>query len=422
LDFGGGEAVSARVQPKPTPDIILLGVTLILLVLGVEMVYSASFVLAQSTYLVKQLIMAGVGLVAMITLTALGYHWLERLSAPIMAVAMICLLAVLVPGVSADKYGAHRWLGIPGLQEFQPSEFAKLALIIYMSAWLARKGRHVKELGRGSVPFALILLTVTVLIMAEPDMGTAVVVAITATFIFFVAGANLVHFFVVSVAGLAGFAYLVVAAGYRQDRLAAFLNPWQDSQGTGWHTVQTLIALGSGGVTGLGLGASRQKFYYVPNAHTDAIFAIIGEELGLIGAAAVILLFSVLAWRGFTIALRAPDPFGRLLATGVTCVILVQALINVAVVTNSVPYTGITLPFISYGGSSLVVTLAGVGLLLAVSRYVGVVPASARTGTDVEGKSDGVVKVLRRKPSRPRTAASGASFVPRTRGGVSREF
>ena len=408
--------MSVRAQPKPTPDVILLATTAILLLLGIDMVYSASFVLAQSAFLYKQVIMAGIGVAVMIILAASGYHWLERLSVPIMIVAVISLLAVLIPGVSADKYGAHRWLGIPGLQEFQPSEFTKLALIIYMSAWLSKKGQRVKELSRGFVPFAMILLAVTVLIMAEPDMGTAVVVAITATLIFFVAGANLLHFGVIGLAGVIGFAYLVVAAGYRQDRLAAFLNPWQDSLGTGWHTIQTLIALGSGGVTGLGLGASRQKFYYVPNAHTDAIFAIIGEELGLIGAVAVILLFAVLAWRGFTIAMKAPDAFGRLLATGVTCAILVQALINIAVVTNSVPYTGITLPFISYGGSSLVVTLAAVGLLLAVSRYVEAAPADIRSKQESGEKSGDVVKIFKRKPSRSRMAASGTSFAPRGRG------
>ncbi len=251
--------MSARVQPKPTPDIILLATTLILLGLGVDMVYSASFVVAQSEYLVRQVILAGMGLVVMIALTVAGYHWLERLSVPIMTVAVICLIAVLIPGVSADKYGAHRWLGMQGLQEFQPSELTKLALVIYMSAWLARKGHRVKEIGRGFVPFATILLLVTVLIMAEPDMGTAVVVAVTATFIFFVAGANLLHFLVIGLAGVVGFAFLVVAAGYRQDRLTAFLNPWQDSLGTGYHTVQTRIALGWGGVRGLGRGPSGQR-------------------------------------------------------------------------------------------------------------------------------------------------------------------
>ncbi len=411
--------MSARVQPKPTPDIILLATTFILLGLGIDMVYSASFVVAQSEYLVRQVVLAGIGVAVMVVLAASGYHWLERFSVPIMVFAVACLIAVLIPGVSADKYGAHRWLGMKGWQEFQPSELTKLALIIYMSAWLSRKGHSVREVGRGFIPFALILLSVTVLIMAEPDMGTAVVVAVTASLIFFVAGANLIHFVVIGMAGVVGFAFLVVASGYRQDRLTAYLNPWQDSLGTGYHTIQTLIALGSGGVTGLGLGASRQKFFYVPNAHTDAIFAIIGEELGLVGAVFVILLFAVLGWRGFTIALRAPDAFGRLLATGITCVILVQALINVAVVTNTIPYTGITLPFISYGGSSLVVTLAAVGLLLGVSRFVGVAPA-VRAKDEPDNKSGGVVKMLRRKPSRPRLAASGASFVPSSRGRSSR--
>lgn len=361
--------MSARAQPRPTPDLLVLGAALSLLVLGVMMVYSASFVVAESYFLTKQAIMATVGLAAMITLTITGYHWLERFSAPAMALALAGLVVVLLPGVSADKYGAHRWIGLGALPELQPSEFAKLAMIIYMSSWLARMGRRVSTLTRGFVPFAMMLALVVALVMAEPDMGTSFVIAVTAACVFFVAGANLLHFFVVGLAGVAGFAYLAVAAGYRQDRLLAFLNPWSDQMGTGWHTIQTLIALGSGGITGLGLGASRQKFYYVPNAHTDAIFAIIGEELGFVGAAGVILLFALLTWRGFVIALRAPDQFGRLLATGVTCLIIVQALTNIAVVTNSVPYTGITLPFISYGGSSLLVTLAGVGLLLAVSRY-----------------------------------------------------
>jgi cell division protein FtsW len=281
-----------------------------------------------------------------------------------------------------------------------------------MAAWLGRKGEQVRELGRGFIPFAAVLGFVTFLIMIQPDMGTSFVVALTATCIFFAAGANLFHFVFLGLVGVAGFAYLMVAASYRLDRFTAFLNPWQDAQGTGYHTIQTLIALGSGGVTGLGLGASRQKFFYVPGAHTDAIFAIIGEELGLVGATGVILLFCVIAWRGFVIAVRAPDRFGRLLATGITCVIMVQALTNIAVVTNTVPYTGITLPLISYGGSSLVVTLAGIGVLLGVSRYAGVVPSPTRAAHD--SRRQEVAKVLKRKPLRPRPTASsvGVEFVP----------
>lgn len=366
--------MSVRVQPKPTPDILLMGATLALLGLGIEMVYSASFVLAGQAFLFKQVTMAVIGLVAMVVLTVTGYHWLERISLPIMIITVLLLLVVLLPGVSVDRYGAHRWIGLRVIPEFQPSEIAKVALIIYMSAWLGRKKEQVKEFWRGFIPFALVMGLVTVLIMIEPDMGTSFVIVLTATCIFFVAGANLVHFVALGAMGVVGFAFLMVGAAYRLDRFTAFLDPWADARGTGWHTVQTLIALGSGGVTGLGLGASRQKFFYVPNAHTDAIFAIIGEELGLVGAAVVIVLFGVIAWRGFVIAMKAPDSFGRLIATGVTSTILVQALTNIAVVTNTVPYTGITLPLISYGGSSLVVTLAALGLLLGVSRYAGVAP------------------------------------------------
>jgi len=407
--------MSARARPRPTPDIALLVTTLVLLVLGVEMVYSASFVVAQSEFqddtyfLTKQVMWAGIALVAMVVAAAIDYHRLERISGLLMLLALGALVVVLLPGIGSSSYGAQRWISLGGVLQVQPSEVAKLALIVYMSSWLARKGPRVKELTYGFIPFALIMMAVTALIMAQPDMGTSFVVVVTAACIFFVAGANLLHFLVAAAGGVVGFAYLIVEAGYRQDRLQAFLNPWADPRDTGWHTIQTLIALGSGGITGLGLGASRQKFYYVPNAHTDAIFSIIGEELGLVGAAAVILLFGVLAWRGFRIAFRAPDAFGRLLATGVTCLIVVQALTNIAVVTNTVPYTGITLPFISFGGNSLVVSMVGVGLLLAISRYDGVRPV-------VRERQESVGKLLQRKPSRRRVAASGAGLLSQRRG------
>ncbi len=405
--------MSARANPKPTPDIALLVVTVILLVIGVEMVYSASFVVAQKEYgdstyfLSKQVIWALVGTALMAAAALVDYHQLERLSVPMMVVAVVAMVLVLIPGVGVGNYGATRWLRIGPLPQIQPSEFAKLALIVYMSAWLARKGKRVKELTYGFVPFALLLVTVTALIMAQPDMGTSFVVVATAGCLFFVAGANLLHFLVAAAGGVIGFVYLIVHSGYRSARIQAFLNPWADPRDTGWHTIQTLIALGSGGITGLGLGASRQKFFYVPNAHTDAIFAIIGEELGLIGATSVILLFALLAWRGFVIAFKAPDRFGRLLATGVTCMILVQAVTNIAVVTNTIPYTGVTLPFISFGGSSLAVCLAGVGLLLGVSRHDRLVPSNGGERKEV------VVKMFQRKPSRPRLAASGLNLAPK---------
>ncbi len=407
--------MSARAHPKPTPDIPLLVITIVLLVLGVEMVYSASFVVAQSEFgdatyfLSKQVMWSLMGGILLVGAAVLDYHRLERFSVPIMVGTVVAMILVLIPGVGVGNYGATRWIRLGPLPPIQPSEFAKIALIVYMSAWLARKGERVRELTYGFIPFSLLLISVTALIMAQPDMGTSFVVVATAGCLFFVAGANLLHFFVAAAGGVVGFVYLIVNSGYRSDRLQAFLNPWADPRDTGWHTIQTLIALGSGGISGLGLGASRQKFYYVPNAHTDAIFAIIGEELGLLGAGAVILLFALLAWRGFRIAFRAPDRFGRLLATGITCMILVQAVTNIAVVTNTIPYTGITLPFISFGGSSLMVCMAGVGLLLGVSRH-------ERGRAPTRGGEESMVKVLQRKPSRPRLAASGANLAPRRTG------
>ena len=260
--------MSARVQPRPTPDLLLLGVSLILLVLGVEMVYSASFVVAEqefndATYfLSKQVMWAVFGFVALVVLMTLDYHMLEKVALLLMLATVVAMLLVLVPGMGVGSYGATRWLKLPGpLPPIQPSEFAKLAIIIYMSHWLARKGARVREFTYGLIPFATILVAVTGLIMLQPDMGTSLVVVGTAACIFFAAGANLFHFVIASVGGVAAFAYLVMSEGYRSERLMAFRDPWSDPQDTGWHTIQTLIALGSGGTTGLGLGASRQKFY-----------------------------------------------------------------------------------------------------------------------------------------------------------------
>ena len=411
--------MSARANPRSTPDIVLLMTTLVLVVVGVEMVYSASFVVAQSEFndatyfLGKQVMWVTLGLAGMVAAATIDYHRLEIFSLAIIIATILALVAVLAMG--SHSYGARRWFAVGPLPPIQPSEFAKLALIIYMSHWLAGKGRRVRQAGYGFV-FALLLVLVTGLIMAEPDMGTSFVLVATAVCIFFVAGANLLHFLLVGVITAAGFMYLIVEVGFRNDRLRAFLDPWADPSNSGYHTIQTLIALGSGGVTGLGLGASRQKFFYVPNAHTDAIFAIIGEELGLLGAAAVILLFGILAWRGFRIAFRAPDRFGKLLATGLTCLIVVQALTNVAVVTSTVPYTGITLPFISFGGSSLIVSLVGIGLLLGISRHE---QTSLRV---IEGGGGPGGRQARAKPIPGQAmAASSAGFVaPRSRSPRSR--
>jgi cell division protein FtsW len=221
---------------------------------------------------------------------------------------------------------------------------------------------------------------VCALVLLQPDLGSAFVIAATAVCMFFVSGADLRHLFLGLILGVAALAILIVSASYRFQRIAAFLDPNKDPLGIGWNTLQAEIALGSGGITGLGLGASRQKFYYLPNAHTDAIFAVIGEELGLIGAIAILALFGFVAFRGFRVAIRAPDTYGALLAAGVTSWLVIQALINIAVVTATVPFTGIPLPFVSFGGSSLIVSLMAVGVLLSVSRHGAEARADRRRG------------------------------------------
>lgn len=360
-----------------TPDIGLSVAVAALLVIGIAMVYSSSFVIAHNEFqddlyfLVRQLIWAAVGTAALVALAWIDYHRWQRLSVLAMGAAVLALVLVLTPAFGQSAYGAQRWLRLGPLPIFQPSEFAKLGLVLYLADWLARKNHKVGTMADGFVPFGVVLGVVSALIMAQPDMGTTAVVVATAISIYWVAGANILHLFLGMLMLVLLAVWFATSAEYRLDRLAAFIDPWSDAQARGWHTVQTLIALGSGGVAGLGLGASRQKFYYIPNAHTDAIFAIIGEELGLIGTLVVLSLFAVVAWRGLAIALGAGDRFGRLLAAGATSLILWQAILNMAVVTKTLPYTGVTLPFISFGGSSLVVSMMAVGLILSVSRIPG---------------------------------------------------
>jgi len=385
-------------------DWALLGAVVTLLMLGAEMVYSASFVIAHNEFhddlyfLSRQTLWVVVGAACMGLVARSNYHTWRRASTPIMLLCLAMLVLILLPGFGVTSYGAQRWLALGPLPAVQPSEFAKLALVLYMANWLARKGKQVGEFTYGAVPFVIVVGLVAGLVMLEPDLGTTVIVMATAISLFFVAGANLLHFLLGMVlAGLSGL-WFVFAASYRVERITAFLDPWKDQQGAGWHTIQTLIALGSGGITGMGLGASRQKFYYLPNAHTDAIFAIIGEELGIVGTLGVLLLFAIVAWRGLLAAYRAPDVYGRLLATGATCMITWQALVNIAVTTNSAPYTGVTLPFVSFGGSSIVVSMLAVGIIVSVSRTPAeaVAPASEAPAASPP----------RERTAAPRTAAA----------------
>jgi cell division protein FtsW len=326
---------------------------------------------------VRQLIWIAAGLVGMFLAARIDYRRWRALSLPIMFLCIGMLVLVLVPGIGSSSYGAVRWIKL-GPVQIQPSEIAKLAMTLYLADWLARRGPIVKQFRKGLLPFAIIVGIIALLVAVQPDLGTTSIIIGISACLFFVGGANLLHIALVGLGGaLAASALLAHLSGYQLDRVHAFLDPWSDIQGFGWHTAQGLIALGSGGIFGTGLGNGFQKFYWIPNAHTDAIYAIIGEELGFVGCLGVLFLFALLAWRGFLIAWRCPDTFARLFATGLTCMLTVQTLVNIAVVTNSLPYTGVTLPLVSFGGSSTVISLIAIGLLLNISRQ----PAAA---TEVE--------------------------------------
>nr|BBH94263.1 hypothetical protein KTA_24620 [Thermogemmatispora argillosa] len=351
----------------------LLIVVLTLLCFGLVMVYSASSFISASLYgdasyiFQRELLWTVLGVIAMLVTMHIDYRLWRRFSLPGMLVALALLVLVLKFGTSA--YGATRWLTLGSFFSFQPSELVKLVLALYIADWLARKGNQVRTFLYGLAPFVILVGIVLGLVLLERDMGTAVIIAVAATAMFFVAGANIAQFLLAVACG--GLVFLTQAfKGYRYFRLLGFLDPFRDVTGINLQLYQSLLALGSGGWFGLGLGASRQKTGYLPLPYIDSIFAIIGEELGFIGCAAVMLLFLWLAFRGFRLARRTPDLYGSLLATGITTWLVVQAMINIGSSTASIPYTGVPLPFISFGGSSLVVSMAAVGVLLNISRYL----------------------------------------------------
>ncbi|HSW94639.1 MAG TPA: putative lipid II flippase FtsW [Patescibacteria group bacterium] len=354
-------------------DLMLLSVVLALLGIGLAMVYSASGIKALDAqddpryFLIQQSAWVAIGLAAMLVVARVDYHRYRRLALPGLAIAILLLAVVLVPGVGTRVGGASRWLRISSFAGLQPAELAKLALVMYLAFWLAAKRELV---GRWSVtvPFVALLSVVAGLVIAEPDLGTAIVVVAIGLAMYFVAGARLIEF-----AALGGLATISVAAvavvqPYRLLRLVTFLDPWSEPQGAGFQTIQSIYGLALGGPLGEGLGAGREKFGFLPAPYTDSIFAVLGDELGLLGTLAVVLLFLVIAFKGIRIALSAPDAAGALLATGVTVWLVFQAWVNMAVVAALVPMTGITLPFISYGGSSICVGLVAVGILLNVGR------------------------------------------------------
>jgi cell division protein FtsW len=386
---------------------VLILVTLGLVAFGLVMVYSATSASAAlangdpAYYLKRQAVYAGLGLVLMVVLSRVDFRALRALAPVLVVTSLALLLAVLVLGEAAN--GARRWISF-GPAAFQPSELAKLALAVWAASYLARRRppQTLPELWR---PLGLLTFAFCGLILIEPDLGTAIGIVVMLAAMLLVAGtpprtlgAGL---------GIAGVLGLVAVwlEPYRRARLFSFLNPWQDAQGAGFQTVQAMIGLGSGGIFGVGLGQSVQKVNYLPEAHTDMIFAIIGEELGLVGATAVIVAYCAFAYAGLKIALGCRDPFGKRLAAGLTALVCGQAAINLAAVMGLAPLTGIPLPFVSYGGSSLVVALGCVGILLNIAGNAGAKSASVPDRSRRDGRARPARARDRRGAARPRSTS-----------------
>ncbi len=364
-----------RRQPEPPLEYrILLTATLCLLAAGAVMVYSASSArtLLQgqgdgTAYLVKYLVFGAAGLVLLQLLARGGLELLPRVTPALLAVSFVLLMIVKLPGIGVEINGARRWIGF-GPASFQPSELAKLALAVWAASYLSRR-KPPRTLGELVRPVGILAGLFCLLILAEPDLGTAIAVVVMLAGVLLVAGTRL------ATLGVAGAVALVLglaaiwAEPYRRARFLSFLNPWDDPQGAGFQVVQSLLAVGSGGVNGLGFAQGRQKLFFLPFAHSDFIFAVVGEELGLVGALLLVGGFALFLWRGVRAARRAPDRFGMLLGLGIVTGVVAQALFNMSVVLSLVPTKGIPLPFISYGGSSLVPTLFAVGVLLNISQH-----------------------------------------------------
>lgn len=364
-------------KKKKACDFTLMISVLLLTFIGIIMVFSSSWpdglykMNNGYHFLKKQLMAAIIGLGVMLFLMNFNYKNFFKLSKIIFLASVIAGLLILTP-LGTELNGAKRWVNL-GVITFMPSDLIKIGSIIFFASFLSKHKENIKDLKKGFLPAMIFIGFICGLIMVQKDLGTTATLAITLVIMFFISGSSLKHISVVGIIGALGAAIAIFQPfaehRYRAKRFTTFLDPFADKTGAGWQVVQSLYALGSGGVFGLGLGKSRQKFFYIPEPYNDFIFAIIGEELGFLGCVAVIFLYTLLIWRGIKIALHAQDLFGCLLAVGITSIITVQSLIHIAVVTSSMPTTGIPLPFISFGGTSLIIYMAMAGILLNISRY-----------------------------------------------------
>lgn len=356
------------------PDYILLATVLMLVAIGIVMIFSSSYVMAYKWYgdsyyfFIKQTFSAVIAVFVLFVTMKINYQYWRKFAIPILILSIFLLIIIYFPGLARNVRGARRWINI-GPIPFQPSELVKLALVIYIADCLTRKNaKDISSFVWGILPVFIVTVFIFLLVLKQPDFSTAIVIMLCSFIMLFIGGSQITQLFALIILLIPPGLLLALGKDYRRVRLLSFLDPWQDPLNSGFHIIQSLLALGSGGLSGVGIAESRQKFFYLPDQHTDFIFSIIGEELGFIGAFIIIVLFIIFLWRGFLISLRAKDIFGLLLAAGITSMITLQAVVNISVVTKIIPTTGIALPFISYGGSSLIVNMFCCGILLNISK------------------------------------------------------
>ena len=362
-------------EKKGQYDLSLLITTISLIGFGIVMVYSSSAILAAERFgdgyyfLKKQALFAAFALAMMMVMMNVPYTVLKRVAYPILGLSLLLLILLLIPGIGYRVGGSTRWIRLVSFS-FQPSEFAKLALIIFLAYFLEKKGDRMRTFSLGFLPVLIISGTMIYLVMLQPDFGAALFLATMVFILLFIGGVRISYLVSSILVALPIIYLLIMRVDYRYRRIIGFLNPWEDTSRTTFQMVQSLLALGSGGLFGTGLGGGSQKLFFLPAPHTDFIFSVIGEELGMVGATITLGLFALFTIRGFRIALMAEDPFGSLLGVGITAMISMQVIINMGVVLGLLPTKGLTLPFISYGGTSLLINAMGVGILLNISSTV----------------------------------------------------
>jgi cell division protein FtsW len=357
------------------PNFLLIVIILLLVVFGLIAIASASSVISFDQFgdnlaMLKNQVVRGViiGMILFVVFSIVPYTFWRKVNLILLIATLLLLVAVFIPGLGFNFGGAQRWINL-GILSFQPSELAKFSMVVFLAAWLDKRGKGIREFTTGVIPFLAILGVVIGLILAQPDLGTLSIIAVSAVAMFFVAGARLWHLFVLFLMAVTFLGVAIKLEPYRLARFTTFLNPEHDPQGLSYQINQALLAIGSGGLFGVGLGQSRQKFNYLPEPAGDSIFAIMAEELGFVRVILVVIIFLLLAYQGYQIAQRSRDNFGKLLAVGITTWFTAQAFINIGALIGILPLTGIPLPFISFGGSALVVSLAAAGILVNLSRY-----------------------------------------------------